>query len=152
HAGGGGVRWRALRERWVLPGGGGTLALLVIWPAGFLFPSTVPFGQGVSWERLQAGFFDLLSDHPPPLYFDWLWAGMGEDGQALSVPAEGLAVAIGLLCPCLLAFSVVRRGWRRVAIVVLAAAAGFGTNSLSAALNFGPEHAFGWLTPTVPIG
>jgi VanZ family protein len=152
HSGGAGVRWSTLRERWFVPRSGATLALLLLWPVGFLYPGTVPFGQGASWERLQEVAYDQLSDHPLSAYFDWLWASLGEPGVPMSKAAEGFTVALGLLGPCLVAFSVTRRGWRRVAIVPIAIAAGLAANTLSAALNFGPLHAFSWLTPTVPIG
>ncbi|MET0383522.1 MAG: VanZ family protein [Burkholderiaceae bacterium] len=151
HAGGAGMRWSTVRERWFLPRSGFALALLVLWPVGFLFPGTVPFGQGVSWERLQEAAYETLSDHPLSAYFDWLWAGLGENEAPMSKAAEGLTIALGLLGPCLVAFSVTRRGWRRAALVPIAVLAGLGANTLSAALNFGPVHAFSWLTPTVPI-
>jgi hypothetical protein len=61
-------------------------------------------------------------------------------------------VALGLLGPCLVAFAIARPGWRRAAIVPVAVAVGLAANTLSAALNFGPVHALGWVTPTVPIG
>jgi VanZ family protein len=152
HAGGGGLRWRSLRERWFVPNSGRVLVLMLVWPIGFLFPSTVPFGQGVSWERMQEAAYDLLADHPLSPYFDWLWSGLGENGTTMSAAAEGLTVALGLMGPCCLAFSVMHRGWRRAAIVLAAVLAGFGANTLSAALNFGPVHALAWVTPTVPIG
>jgi VanZ family protein len=151
HAGGAGVRWSTVRERWFLPHSGFVVALLVLWPVGFLFPSTIPFGQGVSWERLQEVAYDALSDHPLSGYFDWLWASLGETGGAMSKAAEGLTIALGLLGPCLVGFSVTRRGWRRAALVPIAVLAGLAANTLSAALNFGPVHALSWLSPTVPI-
>ena len=151
HAGGAGVRWSTVRERWFVPHSGFALALLVLWPVGFLFPSPIPFGQGVSWERLQEAFYDALSDHPLSPYFDWLWASLGETSPPMSKAAEGLAIALGLLGPCLVAFSVTRRGWRRAALVPIAVAAGLGANTLSAALNFGPVHALSWITSAVPI-
>ncbi len=149
---GAGLRWGALRERWFAPHSGPVLALLVLWPFGFLFPTTVPFGQGVSWERLQEAAYDLLSDHPLSGWFDWLWASLGEPGAAMSRAAEGLVAALGLLGPCLVAFVSTRRGWRRIAVVAAVCVAGFAANTLSAALNFGPVHALAWLTPSVPIG
>jgi len=152
HAAGGGLRWQTLRQRWFVPNSGRMLVLLLIWPMGFLFPSTVPFGQGVSWERMQEAAYDLLADHPLSPYFEWLWTGLGEGGTATSTTAEGLTVALGLLGPCCVAFSVMRRGWRRAVVVVLAVLAGLAANTLSSALNFGPVHALGWLTPTVPAG
>ena len=65
---------------------------------------------------------------------------------------RGFAVALGLLGPCLLAFAISRPGWRRAALVAAAVALGLAVNTLSAALNFGPVHALGWVTSTVPIG
>ncbi len=152
HSAGAGVRWSTLRERWFLPHSGATIALLLLWPIGFLYPSTVPFGQGVSWERLQEAAYDLLNDHPLAPWFDWLWASLGENTGAMSKAAEGFAVALGLLGPCLVAFSISRPGWRRAAVVPVAVLVGLAANTLSAALNFGPVHALGWVTSTVPIG
>jgi VanZ family protein len=152
HSAGAGVRWSTLRERWFLPHSGATIALLLLWPVGFLYPSTVPFGQGVSWERLQEAAFDLLNDHPLAPWFDWLWASLGENTGATSKAAEGFAVALGLVGPCLLAFSIARPGWRRAIVVPIAVLVGLAANTLSAALNFGPVHALGWVTSTVPIG
>jgi VanZ family protein len=152
HAGGAGLRWSTLRERWFAPHSGSVVALLLLWPVGFLYPGTVPFGQGLSWERLQEAAYDLLADHPLSGYFDWLWASLADSSGPMSKVAEGFTVALGLLGPCLVAFSITRRGWRRAAIVPIAVAAGLAANTLSAALNFGPVHALSWFTSTVPIG
>jgi hypothetical protein len=152
HSAGAGGRWAALRENWFVPRSGGTIALLVLWPVGFLYPRNVPFGLGITWERLQEEAYNLLSDHPLARWFDWLWAGLGENTGAMSRTAEGFAVAIGVLGPCLLAFASARPGWRRAVIVPLVVAVGLAANTLSAALNFGPVHALGWVTSTVPMG
>ena len=152
HSAGAGVRWSTLRERWFLPRSGAAIALLVLWPVGFLYPSTVPFGQGVSWERLQEAAYDLLNDHPLASWFDWLWASLGENSGPMSKAAEGFAVALGLLGPCMVAFAITRPGWRRAVLVAAAVVVGLAANTLSAALNFGPVHALGWVTSTVPAG
>ncbi len=152
HSAGAGVRWSTLRERWFLPHSGAAIALLVLWPVGFLYPSTVPFGQGVSWERLQEAAYDLLNDHPLASWFDWLWASLGENSGPMSKAAEGFAVALGLLGPCMVAFAITRPGWRRAVLVAAAVVVGLAANTLSAALNFGPVHALGWVTSTVPAG
>jgi VanZ family protein len=143
-------RWHVQRERWFAPHSGTTVALLLLWPAGFLFPSPVPFGLGPSWERLQQGAYELLAEHPWAPYLDWLWAGLGNSEVSLSPAAEGVAEALGMLGPCLVAFTVTRPGWRRAVLVVLALAVGFGANTLSSALNFGPTHGLAWVTPVVP--
>jgi VanZ family protein len=152
HSAGAGVRWSTVRERWFVPHSGATLALLLLWPVGFLYPRNVPFGLGVTWERLQEAAYDLLNDHPLAPWFEWLWASLGENTGTMSKAAEGFSVALGLLGPCLVAFSIARPGWYRVAIVPLAVAVGLAANTLSAALNFGPVHALGWVTSTVPVG
>jgi len=149
---GAGVRWSTVRENWFVPHSGATLALLLLWPIGFLYPRNVPFCQGVTWERLQEAAYDLLSDHPLAPWFEWLWASLGENTGTMSKAAEALAVALGLLGPCLLAFAISRPGWRRAVLVAAAVAVGLAANTLSAALNFGPVHALGWVTSTVPAG
>jgi VanZ family protein len=149
---GAGLRWSTLRERWFVPHSGATIALLVLWPVGFLYPRNVPFCQGITWERLQEAAYDLLSDHPLAPWFEWLWASLGENTGTMSRAAEAFAVALGLLGPCLLAFAISRPGWRRAALVAAAVAVGLAANTLSAALNFGPVHALGWVTSTVPAG
>ena len=149
---GAGVRWSTVRERWFVPHSGATLALLLLWPIGFLYPRNVPFGLGVTWERLQEAAYDLLNDHPLAPWFEWLWASLGENTGTMSKAAEGFSVALGLLGPCLVAFSIARPGWYRAAMVPLAVVVGLAANTLSAALNFGPVHALGWVTSTVPIG
>jgi len=58
---------------------------------------------------------------------------------------------LGLLAPCLVAFSVSPRGWRRLPLV--AGALGFGllATTLSTVLSFGPVNALAWVTPqTLP--
>ena len=149
---GAGVRWSTVRENWFVPHSGVALALLLLWPIGFLYPRNVPFCQGITWERIQEAADDLLSDHPMAPWFDWLWASLGENTGTMSRAAEAFAVALGLLGPCLLAFAISRPGWRRAALVAAAVALGLAVNTLSAALNFGPVHALGWVTSTVPIG
>jgi hypothetical protein len=60
---------------------------------------------------------------------------------------ESALVALGLLAPCLVAFSVARPSWRRLLLVAGAAAVGALVTTLSTALNFGPQHLWAWATP-----
>jgi len=69
-----------------------------------------------------------------------------DTASAQSPLAEGLTVALGLLAPCLLAFSASHRGWRRAWLVLGASALGLGATMLSNALSFGPDHALAWRT------
>jgi VanZ family protein len=143
-------RWEQARERWFVPRSGGALALMALWPVGLLFPTALPLGLGPGWERLQDGMAGLLLD--VPWAQSWLDAiyQISVPQQHLPALLEGLGLVLGLLCPCLLAFSVTRPGWRRAVMALGAALMGLGSTTLSAALNFGPVHALAWLTPLVP--
>ena len=148
------LRWQSVRERWFVAGSSGALALLLLWPFGLLFPAPVPFGLGQVWPRLldAAAALGAWSEGVP-----WLaaWvptmAPLAAPAARLSPLAEIALTALGLLAPCLLAFTVALPGWRRLALVVGAAVLGLASTTLSTALNFGPQHALGWLTPaTLP--
>ena len=143
-------RWHALRERWFVRRSAGALALLALWPVGLLFPAPLPLGLGQVGERLREALVDGLEGVP--------WAD-GARTMLLDVPVsrhlwpplEGLASALGLLAPCLLAYTVVAPGWRRVALAGGALALALGAMTLSTVLNFGPQHALTWLMPvTLP--
>jgi VanZ family protein len=146
------ARWQAWRERWFAPASAGALLLLVSWPLGLLFPAPVPLGLGQGWDDAARWLLAQFDGTP--------WAG---DAQALLTPiarstqplnrmAESVAVALGVLAPCLVALSAARRGWHRVVLVGGAAALAVGTMTLSTALNFGPDNALAWWTPASGAG
>jgi hypothetical protein len=116
---------------------------------GLLFPSPFPRGLGLGWEPVQDLLVGLLLDVP--------WAqGALEMVSDLPLPVQQPAllvevagVTLGLLSPCLLAFAVMRPGWRRGVLAMGAAVLGMAAVTLSAALNFGPVHALAWMTPAV---
>ena len=142
--------WQSLRDRWFIASSAGALALLLLWPVGLLFPPPVPLGLGHAIARLPAlvaGWLEGSSLLPQ----DWS-ARLAERApawQPMPTPTETLAIALGLLAPCLLAYSVAQPGWRRLAMPLGAAGFGFATTTLSTALNFGPEHMFAWQTEAV---
>ena len=143
HLVGGLTRWQARREHWFVPHSAGALALLALWPVGLLAPAPVPLGLGQVLPRLREMAASLLEDTP--------WALQWEPGpQMLAAPLppglEGIAIALGLMAPCLLVLSVARPGWQRLALVFGAAVLGILGTTLSTALNFGPQHAWAWLT------
>ncbi len=145
----GGVdRWQVLRDRWFISRSAGGIALLLLWPVGLLFPATVPFGLGQVLVRLQELAVSALDGTPWAHWVeDWVYA---QDALTpLSRGAEWAAVVLGFLAPCVVAYSVLRPGWWRVVQVPAALAVGLGATTLSTALNFGPQHALAWLTPTV---
>ena len=148
HGLGGVQRWQILRDRWFIARSAGGLALLLLWPIGLLFPAPVPMGLGQVLDRLQALIAEELQGTP---WADWVvdW----HDSVPLMVPlsrgTEMIAVMLGLLAPCLVAFAVAQPGWRRAVLAVGAIGLGLATTTLSTALNFGPQHAMTWVTPAV---
>jgi hypothetical protein len=143
-------RWQLVRDRWFIRRSAGGIALLLLWPMGLLFPTPVPLGLGQVLLRAQELARELFKDTPWNAWAEG-WFDAKESLTALSQGGEMLTTLLGLLAPCLVAFSVVRAGWRRGALVILAAVLGFTATTLSTALNFGPEHALTWLTaPVLP--
>lgn len=139
---------RQTRERWFARPDLGGLGLLALWPLGLLFPTPVPLGLGQVWERLRDELSNaLIGASWAEDAMRWLDPGV-EDATRLSPLAEGLAVGLGLLGPCLTAYCIASPGLRRLFLSLGAAALAFGITTLSTALNFGPQHALAWCTPT----
>lgn len=142
-------RWQATRERWFWRRSRGGLVLLPLWPVGLLFPLPLPLGLGPSWSRMQDQLVDWLLDVSwAQGLLEWV-SDIPVPEDRLPEPVEALGTALGLLVPCLLAYSITRPGWRRVVAGMGLAGLGLATTTLSAALNFGPVHALSWMTPGV---
>jgi hypothetical protein len=77
------------------------------------------------------------------------WRGLDLDGSGLTPAGEFALTALGLIGPCLVAFSVARGGWRRLMLALGALVLGCLSTTLSTALNFGPQHLLAWSTPQV---
>lgn len=144
-------RWQALRDRWFLSDSAGARVLLLLWPVGLLFPTSVPLGLGQFGDALRQFVQAALVGTPwSDQAADWL-ASSALEVSSLTPLSEWFAISLGLLGPCLLAYSALRPGLRRVIAAAVVALTGFLTTTLSTTLNFGPTHALGWLTPaTIP--
>lgn len=143
------ARWNNVRARWFVPDARGALVLLASWPAALLFPAAVPFGLGQVLERLTAALGETLEDTP---FWDWL-PQLDEDSlDPLSPGGEMLCVALGLLIPCLLGYSVARTVGRRTLVGAGVLCAGLAATALSATLSWGPVHAWDWLSLPVRAG
>jgi VanZ family protein len=141
-------RWSRIRARWFVPQSRGGLVLLALWPLALLFPPAVPFGLGQVLERLEEALGAQLVDTP---FLDWL--PMREtDLQPLVPGGEVLCVLLGLLIPCLLGFCVIRTRTQRALFVLMMLGAGVAVSALSAALSWGPLHAWAWLGLPVQVG
>lgn len=141
-------RWNDFRARWFVRDAGGALALLALWPLALLFPAAVPLGLGQVLERAETGLAEWLAGTP---FLEWM--PMREvELQPLLPGAELLCVMLGALIPCLLAYSVVRQPLRRLVVALVLLGTGLGVSGLSAALSYGPAHAWAWLTLPVQVG
>jgi hypothetical protein len=133
-------RWSRFRDRWFVVDAGGALALL--------FPAPVAFGLGQVLERVEAALSNLLQESP---LLEWMPLREVELQPLLPV-SEMLCVTIGLLLPCLVAFSVLRQRYQRFVTALLVLVLGVAASALSAALTYGPNHAWGWVSIEVAMG
>jgi VanZ family protein len=141
-------RWNQVRNRWFVPDARGALVLLALWPWALLFPAAEPFGLGQGRERLEVVLLNALEGTP---FLSWLPVRETEL-LPLSPAGELLCVALGLLVPCLLAYSVIGHAGRRVVFALATATMGVAVTALSAALSYGPTHAWEWLSVPVRAG
>lgn len=141
-------RWSRFRARWFAQDARGALVLLMLWPVALLFPASVPMGLGQVFERLEAALADVLTDTP---FLEWMPV-RDVELQPLVPIAELLCVALGALIPCLLGYCVIRTFLQRAAFSTAIIAAGIAASVLSAALSYGPDHAWAWLDLPVQVG
>lgn len=141
-------RWSRFRDRWFVRDARGALVLIALWPFALLFPAAVPFGLGQVLERLEASIAEWLQDTP---FLEWMPLREVEM-QPLVPAAEVLVVALGALVPCLLGYSVLQTLGRRVVFALVMLATGVGVTALSAALSWGPDHAWAWVSLPVRVG
>ena len=140
--------WSRFRERWFVPDASGALALLALWPPALLFPVAVPWGLGQVLERLEAALVQEMQGSP---LLDLLPLREVELQPLLPIN-EVLCVAMGVLLPCLLAYSVLRQTYQRLALAATLMALGLLVSALSAALTYGPAHAWDWVGSEVLLG
>ena len=141
-------RWSRFRVRWFMEDARGALVLLALWPFALLFPASVPLGLGQVFERVEGALADWLLDTP---FLEWLPV-RDVELQPLVPGTEMVCVALGALIPCLLGYSIVRTVGRRALFAFAAIAVGVAATALSAALSWGPAHAWAWLSLPVQAG
>ena len=141
-------RWTRFRARWFVEDARGAIVLLALWPIALLFPAAVPFGLGQVLERLEAALTEVLSDTP---FLDWLPVREIEL-QPMVPGTEMLCVMLGALLPSLLGYCIIRGPRRRAQFLVLVLLLGVLASALSAALSYGPQHAWAWFSQPVKGG
>jgi VanZ family protein len=141
-------RWTRFRSGWLTADARGAMVLLALWPPALLFPAAVPLGLGQVFERLESALAEELADTP---FLDWLPVRAIEL-QPMVPGTEMICVLLGALIPCLIGYGVIsgvrRRAWFLLGVTVLGAAA----TGLSAALSYGPAHAWEWWSLPVRVG
>ena len=141
-------RWSRFRARWFLPDARFSLVALFVWPFALLFPAGVPFGLGQVLERVEETLGAWLKGTP---FLEWLPLRPVEL-QPLLPGAELLCVTMGVLSPCLLGLSIIRERGQRMLAVLAIVTVGVAATALSAALSFGPRHAWVWLEMPTFLG
>ena len=141
-------RWSRIRSRWFVSDARGGLVLLALWPIALLFPAAVPLGLGQVLERLEETLAEKLQDTP---FLEWLPLRAVEL-QPMTPSAEMVSVLLGALIPCLVGFCVIRGGLRRGIFVLGVMACAVGVTALTAALSFGPFHAWAWFGLPAQVG
>ncbi|MEO7850858.1 MAG: VanZ family protein, partial [Rubrivivax sp.] len=141
-------RWQALRERWFVRDSAGALALLALWPLALLFPAPVPLGLGHIGGQARELLVDLQDAMPWADSSGALLPAAAAVAQRLSALSEGLVQMLGLLAPCLLAFSITLGKARRAGVALGLLLLAVLVTTLSTALSFGPAHALAWSTPS----
>jgi VanZ family protein len=141
-------RWSRFRGRWFVPDARGAIVLLALWPAALLFPAAVPLGVGQVLERVEEALAEALDDTP---FLNWMPLREFEL-QPMMPATELVCVLLGAVVPCLLGYCVIRPIGKRLVFAALALATGVAATGLSAALTYGPTHAWTWLTLPVGIG
>ena len=140
--------WSRFRARWFLRDARAPLVLLALWPAALLFPPAVPLALGQIRLRLHEALNEWVEGTPFAALFD----EPGRYLQPLSGMGELICVALGFIAPCLLAYAVTLGWHRRAALWAGGAGTAIVASSLSAALSYSPEHAWGWLSLPSEIG
>lgn len=140
--------WSRFRADWFAPHAHGGLVLLALWPFALLYPAQVPFGLGQVGARALAWLEEVVEGTPFAL-----WLPVDHLATLpLSPLSEACCIALGLLAPLLLGFSDLRTLRGRLAFVPLLFGLAMAVASLSAALTYGPSHAWAWIHPPVLAG
>lgn len=138
--------WQHRREAWFVPHAATGMSLILAWPATLLFPPPLPLGLGRGLGQLAEWIDERLLNTP----FEG-WVPTPDPDSMLAPGSELLGVALGALAPCFVAFTIVRQPHHRLVLLAGALLLGVATTTLSTAMNFGPDHAFAWVSrPVLP--
>ena len=152
--------WGSWHAKWLTSESRGGLVLLMLWPIALLFPAAIPFGLGQmwarTWERLDAWVLEVPASFIPALNAVTYAVASKVTQIAISLSHqpplttgwELVCIALGLFIPCMLGFTLIIHASRRRRLVWIVIAAGLSASTLSAAMSWGPSHAWSWLDAT----
>lgn len=140
-------RWSAFRQTGLMPQTCGAPVLLALWPLALVYPTSVPFGLGQVWYRLEGTLYAWAEGS-----FMQPWLPVPLPEPPLSPLTEAIVVALCVWAPLLLGYAVLRRVGQRLLFMLLALTLVLGALLLSASLTWGPGHAWAWLTPAASLG
>lgn len=151
--------WHRLRQRWFIAQAGHGLALLWMWPLGLLFPPPLPLGEGQLLPRLRVMLMEATRGTPlqqwilpaDPLTM-WSTFHSSVASSSWAPVIESLTTTAGLLAPLCVACAVARARSLRVILLTGLVLLAIAATAFSTALNFGPVHAFTWLTVPAVVG
>ncbi len=139
--------WNAFREAGLVQHTHGGLLVLLLWPLALLYPTSVPYGLGQVWSRLEATLIELTRGS---LLEGWI--PQPAVLPPLSPLTEAVVVALCVWAPLLLGFAILRRMSHRLVFTLLSIPVVLGAGVLSASLTYGPQHAWVWLTQPASLG
>ena len=140
--------WSRFRTRWFVRDARPHLVLLATWPVALLFPPAVVLSLGQVFERTEAALAQMLDGTP---FLEWLPLRAVEL-QPMTAMGEVVCVALGLLIPCLLGYAATKSAAKRAVVWLLVGTAAVLASTLSAALSYGPDNAWEWLSGPVQAG
>jgi VanZ family protein len=140
-------RFTLWRTQWLVGQTRGGVVLLLLWPFAAVYPAPVPFGLGQAWPPVEAWLRRLFTDTP---FLPWL--PQSGDAVPLSPMTELLVVGLSVWATVLLGYALLRRVLQRVVFLAAWLALVLGAGALSAALTYGPVHAWAAFTPAVSMG
>lgn len=141
------LRWTALRQSALVTHTYGAVVVLALWPLALIYPTSVPFGLGQIWHRLETALHELAQGT-----FLQAWMPQPLPALPLSPLAEAVLVALCLWAPLLLGYALLRRVGQRFVFLLLGLGLALGVVLLSASLTYGPTNAWAWLSSAASLG
>ena len=137
-------RFLQLRQRWFTHEASRGLLVLGLWPLAQIYPQAYLFGHGQFLPLVSNWLTRILTI---PVDLGALLRGASDLTVEQYWLSEAIITASGLSGALLTLSCVLRSRAPRAALLVLLCLLTLAVKSLGSALLYGPDNAFGWLTP-----